>query len=100
MAAAEASFRTWIDSMSLTLKSRMLSVGNPSITYNGELFVKLLIPRIVANPVSPGRPFMLISMPGIVPFILSRMDVVGISPMLFLSMTEIAPVRSFLFMVP
>ena len=68
MAAAEASLRTWMVSMSFGEKSRMVvPIGTPSMTYSGAVLPKLPRPRMRTDGSAPGWPSDVIWTPATLP---------------------------------
>ena len=74
MAAAEASLRTWMVSMSFGEKSRMVvPIGTPSITYSGLVSPKEPIPRMRTAGSAPGWPSDVICTPATLPSSMEEM---------------------------
>ena len=99
MAAAEASFKIWIDSISCGLKSGEASVYMPSMIYSGLLPANVPAPRISILAAPPGVPVFLTVTPGVRPWILSA-SVLEMFRLAVAALTRpTAPVRSFFLTV-
>src|ERR1700712_3605346 len=64
MAAADASFRTWIEAISSVLTVTLASDNMPSMTYKGAEDNKLPIPLISISEPAPGAPLLRTVTPG------------------------------------
>ena len=99
IAAAEASFKIWIDSTSAGLKSTPGSVIIPSTTHNGALLLNEPTPRIWIEASSPALPLLRTFTPVASPCIWLTSVPAELFFISLVSTTATAPVRSDFFTV-
>ena len=100
MASDDGSFRISIDSISSGLRKLMLSLNNPSTTYNGLYPLMEFVPRIRISGSAPARPEFTICTPATLPCREDNGFVAGLLAISSPLMLVIEPVKSLFLALP